>query len=164
MPCAALDMGCRPRVTQSQMALPLPVSELSVSILIPAYNEEGAIAETVETVRRQAVYFKELEIVVINDGTDDRTGEIARALPVTLIEHPVNSGYGAALKTGMQHARFEYILIADADGTYPLEDIPKLMADAQTHDMVVGARTGRSTRCRWCGVRRSGSSRGWPST
>lgn len=120
----------------------MPVSDLSVSILIPAYNEEGAIAETVETIRKQAPFFKDLEIVVINDGSKDRTGEIARTLPVTLIEHPVNRGYGAALKSGMQRARHEYILIADADGTYPLEDIPKLMADAPDFDMVVGARTG----------------------
>jgi glycosyltransferase involved in cell wall biosynthesis len=126
------------------MALPpsLPVSELSVSILIPAFDEEGAIAETVAAIREQAVHFKDLEIVVINDGSSDRTGEIARTLPVTLIEHPVNRGYGAALKTGLLHARFEYILITDADGTYPLDDIPKLVADASTYDMVVGARTG----------------------
>ena len=95
----------------------LPLSELSVSILIPAFNEEGAIAETVETVRMQAVYLKELEIVVINDGSSDRTGEICRRLPVTLIEHPVNRGYGAALKSGLMRAKFDYILIADADGT-----------------------------------------------
>jgi glycosyltransferase involved in cell wall biosynthesis len=120
----------------------VPVSDLCVSILIPAYNEEGAIAETVETIRGQAGAFKELEIVVINDGSKDRTGEIAAALPVTLIEHAVNCGYGAALKTGLQRAKYDYILIADADGTYPLEDIPRLMADAQKFDMVVGARTG----------------------
>ena len=54
----------------------------------------------------------------------------------------MNRGYGAALKSGMQRAHHEYILIADADGTYPLEDIPKLMADAPDYDMVVGARTG----------------------
>jgi glycosyltransferase involved in cell wall biosynthesis len=119
-----------------------PVSTLSVSILIPAFNEERAIADTVEAIRKQAVHFKELEIVVINDGSSDNTGQIARTLPVTLLEHPVNRGYGAALKTGLQRARFEYILITDADGTYPLEDIPKLLADASTHDMVVGARTG----------------------
>jgi len=124
------------------MTEPVPASELSVSVLIPAFNEEGAIAATVETIRQQAPYVKELEIVVINDGSSDRTSEIASGLPVTLIEHAVNRGYGAALKSGLQRARFEYILIADADGTYPLEDIPKLMEDASTHDMVVGARTG----------------------
>ncbi len=118
------------------------ISELSVSVLIPAYNEEGAIAETVQKISEQRVHFRDLEIVVINDGSKDRTGEIARTLPVTLIEHPKNRGYGAALKTGMQRAKHEYILIADADGTYPLEEIPRLMADAPDHDMVVGARTG----------------------
>ena len=120
----------------------MDVSNLSVSILIPAYNEEGAIIETVETIKKQAVHFKELEIVVINDGSKDRTGEIARTLDVTLIEHPINRGYGAALKSGLQRAKFDYILIADADGTYPLEDIPKLCSDATEYDMVVGARTG----------------------
>lgn len=120
----------------------VPVSDLCVSILIPAYNEEGAIVETVETIRKQAGKFKDLEIVVINDGSKDRTGEIAVTLGVTLIEHQVNRGYGAALKTGLQRAKYDYILIADADGTYPLEDIPRLMADAQSFDMVVGARTG----------------------
>ena len=120
----------------------MDVSNLSVSILIPAYNEEGAIQETVETIQKQAVHFKELEIVVINDGSKDRTGAIARTLNVTLIEHPINRGYGAALKSGLQRAKHEYILIADADGTYPLEDIPKLCSDAPDFDMVVGARTG----------------------
>jgi glycosyltransferase involved in cell wall biosynthesis len=118
-------------------------SHLSVSILIPAYNEEGAIEATVTAVAAQRQHFKELEIVVINDGSRDRTGEIARKLPVTLLEHPVNCGYGAALKTGLQHSKHDFILIADADGTYPLEDIPKLCAHATEFDMVVGARTGK---------------------
>ncbi|MEA3188921.1 MAG: hypothetical protein QOD99_2751 [Chthoniobacter sp.] len=121
----------------------MDVTELSVSVLIPAYNEEGALAETVELISQQRKYFKEMEIVVINDGSKDRTGEIARTLPVTLIEHPVNRGYGAGLKSGMARAKHEYILIADADGTYPLEDIPRLMAEAPNFDMVVGARTGK---------------------
>jgi glycosyltransferase involved in cell wall biosynthesis len=120
----------------------MDVSQLSVSILIPAYNEEGALEETVAIIAKQRPHFKDLEIVVINDGSKDRTGEIARKLPVTLIEHPVNSGYGAALKTGLQHAKHDYILIADADGTYPLEEIPRLCADLDVYDMVVGARTG----------------------
>lgn len=118
-------------------------SNLSVSILIPAYNEEGAIEATVAAISAQRAFFKDLEIVVINDGSSDRTSEIARKLPVTLIEHPVNRGYGAALKTGLQHSKHDYILIADADGTYPLEEIPNLCAMAPDFDMVVGARTGK---------------------
>lgn len=118
------------------------LTDLSVTILIPAYNEEHAISATVELIFKQSGHFKELEIVVINDGSRDRTGEIARKLPVTLIEHERNRGYGAALKSGLQAAKHDYILITDADGTYPLEDIAKLAADAPSHDMVVGARTG----------------------
>jgi glycosyltransferase involved in cell wall biosynthesis len=117
-------------------------SQLAVSVLVPAFNEEGAIAETVKKIAEQRTFFRELEIVVINDGSDDRTGEIARSLEVTLLEHEVNRGYGAALKTGLQHAKHEFVIIADADGTYPLEDIPKLVNDMSECDMVVGARTG----------------------
>ena len=118
------------------------LSDLTVSVLIPAYNEEESIAGTVEAIRKHSVGLKALEIIVINDGSTDRTGEIARGLPVTLIEHETNTGYGSGLKDGMQQARHEFILIADADGTYPLEDIPKLLAAAADYSMVVGARTG----------------------
>ncbi len=124
----------------------MDVSKLSVSILIPAYNEEGALAETVATISKLRPHFADLELVVINDGSRDRTGEIARSLPVTLIEHVVNRGYGAALKTGMARAKHDIIVIADADGTYPLDDIPKLAADMDQFDMVVGARTGENVQ------------------
>ena len=122
--------------------MPTDVSQLSLSVLVPAYNEEGSLKETVEALSQQKKHFKDMEVVVINDGSKDRTGEIARTLPVTFIEHQVNRGYGAALKSGLARAKHDYIVIADADGTYPLEDIPKLMADAPSFDMVVGARTG----------------------
>ncbi|MEI6072654.1 MAG: glycosyltransferase family 2 protein [Verrucomicrobiae bacterium] len=118
------------------------LSELSVTILIPAFNEERSLEETVAALSRQRAHFKDLEIVVIDDGSGDRTAEIARRLPVTLIEHERNRGYGAALKSGLRAAKHDYILITDADGTYPLEDVPKLAADAPDFDMVVGARTG----------------------
>jgi glycosyltransferase involved in cell wall biosynthesis len=120
----------------------MTASALSISVLIPAYNEEGALAETVRVIDSLRTHFAEMEIVVVNDGSSDKTSEIARTLPVTLIEHEQNRGYGAALKSGLQRARHDYIVIADADGTYPLEDLPRLAADAPSHDMVVGARTG----------------------
>ena len=118
------------------------VAEISVSVLIPAYNEEGAIASTVAAIEAQRPGFRAMEIVVINDGSTDGTSEIARTLPVTLIEHERNRGYGAALKSGLQRALHDYIVIADADGTYPLEDLPRLAVDAPHFDMVVRARTG----------------------
>ena len=120
----------------------MTLSEITVSVLIPAYNEEESITGTVEAIRQYAGMVKALEIIVINDGSRDRTGEIARTLPVTLIEHETNTGYGSGLKDGLRQAQYEFILIADADGTYPLEDIPRLLAEAPNYAMVVGARTG----------------------
>ncbi len=120
----------------------MTLSEITVSVLIPAYNEEESITGTVEAIRKYAGMVKAMEIIVINDGSRDRTGEIARTLPVTLIEHETNTGYGSGLKDGLRQAQYEFILIADADGTYPLEDIPRLLAEAPNYAMVVGARTG----------------------
>ena len=116
--------------------------DIAVTVLIPAFNEEESIAKTVEAIRQHADCVREMEIIVINDGSTDRTGEIARGLPVTLIEHETNTGYGSGLKDGLRQAQHEYILIADADGTYPLEDIPRLIEEAPNYAMVVGARTG----------------------
>jgi glycosyltransferase involved in cell wall biosynthesis len=116
--------------------------DIGVSVLIPAFNEEESITGTVEAIRKFKEYVRDFEIIVINDGSSDRTGEIARTLPVTLLEHETNCGYGAGLKNGLRNAKHEFILIADADGTYPLEDIPRLLAEAQNYAMVVGARTG----------------------
>lgn len=120
----------------------IATTDISVTVLIPAFNEEESISGTVEAIRKFEPYVRALEIIVINDGSSDRTGEIARGLPVTLLEHETNLGYGAGLKNGLRNARHDYILIADADGTYPLEDIPRLLAEAQNYAMVVGARTG----------------------
>jgi glycosyltransferase involved in cell wall biosynthesis len=120
----------------------MSVRQTSVSVLIPACNEEAALADTIAAIETHRALFGEMEIIVINDGSSDRTGEVARALPVTLIEHETNRGYGASLKDGLQQAKGEFVLIADADGTYPLEEIPRLAADITAFDMVIGARTG----------------------
>ena len=124
------------------MLLPMNVLPPSVSVLIPAYNEEGALAETIAAIEKHRAAFAEMEIIVINDGSNDRTGEIARTLPVTLIEHETSRGYGASLKDGLRQAKGEMILIADADGTYPLEEIPRLAANMTGFDMIIAARTG----------------------
>ena len=124
------------------MLLPMNVLPPSVSVLIPAYNEEGALADTIAAIEKHRAAFAEMEIIVINDGSNDRTGEIARTLPVTLIEHETSRGYGASLKDGLRQAKGEMILIADADGTYPLEEIPRLAANMTGFDMIIAARTG----------------------
>jgi glycosyltransferase involved in cell wall biosynthesis len=114
----------------------------SVSVLIPACNEEVSLADTVAAIEKHRALFREMEIIVINDGSRDRTPEIARILPVVLVEHDTTRGYGASLKDGLRIAKGDLILIADADGTYPLDEIPRLAAEVGNFDMIVGARTG----------------------
>jgi glycosyltransferase involved in cell wall biosynthesis len=115
--------------------------------VIPAYNEEhgiGAVLAQLAQTMCQSAY--PYEIVVVDDGSVDRTRDIIiEAHPdVTLLCHPENRGYGAALKTGIRHATHEVICITDADGTYPHDRIFDLVQHMSEHgsDMVVGARTG----------------------
>ena len=136
----------------------------SVTLLIPAYNEEGALADTVATIERQREHVPNLEIIVINDGSTDRTSEVARSLQVTLIDHETNRGYGASLKDGMLRATSEYILIADADGTYPLEDIRGCSLTPRTTIWSSARGRARSSTCRCCGNLVNGSSPGWRNT
>jgi glycosyltransferase involved in cell wall biosynthesis len=120
----------------------MSVIQSSVSVLIPACDEEGSLANTVAAIEKHRDLFKEMEIIVINDGSRDRTGEIARTLPVTLVEHENTRGYGASLKDGLRRASGDLIMITDADGTYPLEDVPRLAAETAEFEMVIAARTG----------------------
>lgn len=124
------------------MANPEARFSSGVTVLIPAFNEKGALRSTVEGILKCAALCDAFEVIVIDDGSTDGTAEEAAALPVTLIRHPINQGYGASLMSGLRRARHDWILITDADGTYPLDSIPMLLAEADANDMVVGARTG----------------------
>lgn len=116
-----------------------------VSVVIPAYNEELAIREELESIHgvlgETGLCY---EVIVVDDGSSDRTAEIAGQCDCRLIRQPGNRGYGAALKRGIANARSDRIVITDADGTYPAEWIPKLLAEADRYDMVVGSRTGEN--------------------
>ena len=114
-----------------------------VSVIIPAYNEEGAIARQVETVRQVLLAGGyQFEIMVVDDGSSDQTGREALKAEARLIKNIENLGYGASLKAGILAAKHDIIVIIDADGTYPPEEIPTLVADLEYADMVVGARIG----------------------
>ncbi|NJN68001.1 MAG: glycosyltransferase family 2 protein [Chloroflexaceae bacterium] len=128
------------------MAEPVCHSPQGVSIVIPAYNEEQGIGKVLahlfEVMRHTATPY---EIMVVDDGSDDATAEVVeKSGQATLLRHRHNRGYGAALKTGIRHARFSLIGITDADGTYPNERLPDLVErmGEQEYDMVVGARKG----------------------
>lgn len=123
----------------------------NVSIIIPAYNEEGAIARQVETLLSVVhASIPNAEIIVVDDGSRDRTGDIAASLAarpgVRVLRHFSNRGYGAALKTGMLAATGQLIAITDADGTYPSERLPELIDAMRRNDMVVGSRTGPNAK------------------
>jgi len=118
-----------------------------LSIVIPAYNEENGIAEIASRVLAvepalQKVGADRLELLVVDDGSKDRTAEVAKSIPgVCLIRHLKNKGYGAALKTGFSKASGELIGFLDADGTYPPEYFPPLCAAAlKGTDLVIGSR------------------------
>lgn len=118
-----------------------------LSVVIPAYNEENGIKEIAERVLAVEPALKKagvdrLELLVVDDGSRDRTAEVASAIPgVSLIRHPRNKGYGAALKTGFSKASGELIGFLDADGTYPPEYFPQLCQSALNgSDLVIGSR------------------------
>jgi glycosyltransferase involved in cell wall biosynthesis len=118
-----------------------------VSIVIPAYNEEVAIGKVLGEVEgAMADSPQSWEIIVVDDGSTDRTAGAVRGDATRLLRHERNRGYGAALKTGIRHARYDTIVITDADGTYPNERIPELLSHLGEYDMVVGARTGEDVR------------------
>lgn len=125
------------------------VPDCRFSVIIPCYNEENGILRTLDQLRAALEGAEPYELIVVDDGSTDRSAEILREanlgdLDLRLVQHEWNRGYGAALKTGLRKARAELIVIADADGTYPLDRILDLVEEAQDADMVVGSRTAEN--------------------
>jgi glycosyltransferase involved in cell wall biosynthesis len=115
----------------------------ALTIVIPAYNEERGIVPVIGQVRDAMETFEyDFEILVVDDGSRDKTAEQARTTGVRVVQHRQNRGYGEALKTGIRHAKYDRIAIIDADGSYPAQEIPRLAALLDDAEMVVGARTG----------------------
>ena len=110
----------------------------NVSVVIPAYNESDAIAGVIGVLRGAACWH---EIIVVDDGSSDGTGDHAAAAGATVVKLPYNMGNGAAVKNGIRRATGDYILIVDADGQHPPEDALRLVARLGEYDMVIGARS-----------------------
>ncbi|HMX61598.1 MAG TPA: glycosyltransferase [Candidatus Sumerlaeota bacterium] len=115
-----------------------------LTIVIPVYNDRDSIVQTYQNLNRvmSAASF-EWELLFVDDGSKDNPKEIFDANGIPHVQHSVNKGYGAAIKTGVQAAKGEFIAIIDCDGTYPAEAILELMPYAETYDQVVGARDVR---------------------
>jgi glycosyltransferase involved in cell wall biosynthesis len=123
---------------------------VKVSIIIPAKNEElgllGLLPQLIQG-------YPDAEIIVVNDGSTDRTEQICKDAGVIVVTHPYSKGNGAAVKTGARLAKGEYLVFMDGDGQHSAADVGRLLAKVdEGYDLVVGARSGRDAQAsvaRW---------------
>ncbi|KKU45816.1 MAG: Glycosyltransferase [Microgenomates group bacterium GW2011_GWA2_46_7] len=121
----------------------------SLSIFMPAYNEEGNIAATILDASRAAgSVTKDYEIIVVNDGSHDKTASIVTDLSkldphLRLLNHRLNRGYGAAVKTGMSACRKDWIFFTDSDGQFHYDELARFVEATNSADLVMGYRRKR---------------------
>jgi glycosyltransferase involved in cell wall biosynthesis len=121
-----------------------------LAVIVPAYNEIDGIEPTIARLRAVLAGLNcSAEIVVVDDGSVDGTGERAARSGVRVVSHGVNLGYGAALRTGILNTRANAVTIIDADCSYPPEAIPTLYSKLSHADMVVGARRLSASGMQW---------------
>jgi glycosyltransferase involved in cell wall biosynthesis len=122
----------------------------SISVFFPAYNEEANIgALCLKTASVLKGIAGAWEVIAVNDGSRDRTAAVVEALHkkeprIRVVSHKVNSGYGAAVKTGFASAKHEWIFFSDGDGQFNVEEMARFIPYLGTHDLVVGYRIDRA--------------------
>jgi glycosyltransferase involved in cell wall biosynthesis len=109
-----------------------------VSIVIPAYNEGAVISQVVAAIASAAPWH---EIIVVDDGSKDETGNHAAAAGAIVVRHPYNKGNGAAVKSGIRKATGEYVLILDGDGQHSPKDAQRIVSKLGEYDLVIAARS-----------------------
>ncbi len=117
----------------------------SLTVIVPARNERQGLPATLAELGGMLAAQPQLafrEVVVIDDGSSDGTGEAAREWGARVIRHPEGLGNGAAIKRGIREARADWVLMLDADGQHPAAAVPAMLAMAERYDMVVGSRGG----------------------
>lgn len=113
----------------------------SLAVIVPVFNEREAVGPVLDALVRFAEN-RDLEIIAVDDGSDDGTAEVLAGYAgrVILRHHSSNRGYGAALKTGILATQAENVLFFDSDGQHNVEDLPKLLDELARHECVFGAR------------------------
>ena len=115
---------------------------MDISVIIPAKNEAASIGDVVGRIRSA---FPKAEVLVVDDGSTDRTPSLALEQGAKVISHPQSLGNGAAVKAGARAAAGEVLVFLDADGQHDPADIPRLLEKLdEGYDMVVGARSSSS--------------------
>ncbi len=121
-----------------------------ISIVVPAFNEEKAIGVDLDVIlKTMADTDYQYEVIVVDDGSKDKTAEITREKGVKVIRHPYNKGVGEARKTGIREAKGNIIVMTDADNSYPNREIPQLLKHINEYDMVIGARKNEKGSLKW---------------
>jgi glycosyltransferase involved in cell wall biosynthesis len=124
--------------------------DISLSVVLPAYNESENIEKTVtHAVSYLKGTFRDYEVIVVNDGSIDGTPEIVERLAtsnprIILVNHPKNLGYGSALRSGFERASLDYIFLMDSDGQFDISDIDRFIPFLESYDVVVGYREKRA--------------------
>ena len=118
---------------------------MKLLILIPAYNEEKTLAKVIKTLPKKINGITQKEVVVVNDGSNDQTAQVAQKSGVTVISHYLNRGLGGALGTGFEYARknnFDILITFDADGQHDPQDIEPVLKPIihQKADISIGSR------------------------
>lgn len=124
----------------------------NISIVVPVYNEKKEISSTIDAIFANVEHLEiPFEVIIVNDKSTDGTTNVLNLYQeqhkksnLHILHARQNRGYGGSLKTGITHAKGEYIIITDADGTYPIKDMPRLIRLREQYDMVVGSRTGKT--------------------
>ena len=125
------------------------LSHLSLSVVLPTFNEEENIVQTVENALiALKQYIPEYEIIIVNDGSRDETGNLTAKLAeahdtVRVIKHPVNRGYGGALRSGFEASTKEFVFFTDSDGQFRFDEIQKFIPLLGEYDMLLGFREDR---------------------
>lgn len=111
---------------------------MDFEIIIPAYNEEETIARIIQGLKQ--TLGETCKITVVDDASQDKTAEASRSAGARLIQHPYRIGNGACIKTGLRNAKADIVMLMDADNQHLPEDIPKILAQTDRFDMVIGSR------------------------
>jgi glycosyltransferase involved in cell wall biosynthesis len=122
----------------------------NLSVFFPAFNEEDSIESTITAAVKilEQLPLKKWEVIIVDDGSKDKTGGISdglvKKLPNTRAIHQKNGGYGKALKTGFKSAKYDWVAFSDSDGQFDFSEITKFLEKADSADLILGYRLTRA--------------------